>query len=160
MSVLMPLSWLARVGSLCFNLLLTFPSVVRILSSQVISFQTLCYAPFPRFPWSSLLPFPSYFKLHNLLYLRVDISKDDTTRPPKRALNYQILDLHSNTHPIPKNVSQHPIDQSHPTYHPDNTTLHYLQPHLIHNGKFLCFTTVQQNWSNTTLIKFPLMLQR
>ena len=78
MSVLMPLSWLARVGSLCFNLLLTFPSVVRILSSQVISFQTLCYAPFPRFPWSSLLPFPSYFKLHNLLYFWELISQKMT----------------------------------------------------------------------------------
>ena len=156
----MALSWLTRVGNFCFNSLLPFLLIVCILSSQAISFQILFCTSFPRFPWSTLLPFPSYFKLHNLMYLRGNISMDDMTVPLKTALNYQILDLHSNTHPIPKNVNQHPTDQSHPTHHPDHAVLHHSQAHLIHNSKFLCFTTVQQNWSNATLINLPLLLQR
>ena len=83
----MPLSWLAGVGNFCFNSLSPFLSIVRILSCQVISFQIL-HALFSRFPWSTLLPFPSYFKLHNLTYAGVDISKDDMTIPPQTALNY------------------------------------------------------------------------
>ena len=40
--------------------------------------------------------------------------------------------------------------------HIDHTMLHPMQPHLICNSKFPCFTTVQQNWSNTTHINLPL----
>ena len=157
-SVLMPLSRLARVGNFCSNLLLPFPSILHILSSQVILFQILLYALFPRFPWSTLLPFPSCFNFHNLTYLGTDVSTHDMTIPPQMALNY-ILDLRNNTHPITKNISQYPINQSHPTHHPDHTTLLPMQPHL-RNSKFPQFTKVQQNWSNTTLINLPLLLQR
>ena len=34
--------------------------------------------------------------------------------PSQTALNYHILNLHNNTHPITKNISRHPINQSHP----------------------------------------------
>ena len=152
--VLMPLCRLARVGNFGFNSLSPFLSIVRILSSQVISFQILLYTLFPQFIWSTLLPFPSYFKLHNLMYLGVDVSTDDMTVPPQTTLNYNILDLHNNTHPIPKN-----IDQSKPTHHPDHTTLHPTQPCLIRNSKFPRFTTVQQNWSYATSINLPPLRQ-
>ena len=108
----------------------------------------------------TLLPFHSYFKLHNLTYLGVDISKDGMIIQLQIALHYHIFDIHNNTHPISKNISQHPIDQSHPTYHHDHTMLYLMQPHLICNNKFPGFTTVQQNWPNTTLINFPPFLQR
>ena len=95
--VLMPLSWLARVGNFCFNLLSPFLSIVPILSSQAISFQILLYTLFPRFPGLTLLPFPIYFKLHNVTYLGVDVSMDDMTIPSQMALNYRIFDLHNKT---------------------------------------------------------------
>ena len=152
----MPLSRLAGVGNFCFNSLSLFLSIVRILSSQAISFQILLYALFPRFPWSTLLPFPSYFKLHNLTYLGVDVSTDDMTVPPQTTLNYHIFDLHNNTHHISKNTSRQPIDQSHPTHHPDHTTIHPTQPRLIRISKFPRFTIVQQNRPNTTMINLPL----
>ena len=113
-SVLMPLSRMTGVGNFWFNLLLPFLSIVRILSSQAISHQILLYAFFPQIPWSTFLPFPSYFNFHNLTYCRVDVSADDMTIPSQTALNYHIFDLHNNTHPIPKNISRHPIGQSHP----------------------------------------------
>ena len=81
-SILMPLSWLARVGNFCFNLLSPFLSIISILSSQAILFPILLYALFPQFPWSTLLPLPSYFKFHNLTCLEVDVSTDDMTIPP------------------------------------------------------------------------------
>ena len=146
--VLMPLSWLAGVGNFCFNAPSSFLSIVRILSSQAISFQILLYALFPRFPWSTLLSFPSYFNFHNLTYLGIDVSTHDMTIPPQTDLNYDILDLRNNSHPITKSVSRHPINKPHPTHHPDHTTLHPTQPRLIGNSKFPRFTTVQQNWSN------------
>ena len=34
------------------------------------------------------------------------------------------------------------------------------QPHLICHSNFPCFTTVQQTWSNTTLINLPPLLRR
>ena len=34
--------------------------------------------------------------------------------------------------------------------HIDHIMLHPMQPRLICNSKFSCFTTAQQNWSNTT----------
>ena len=139
----MPLSRLAGVGNFCFNMLLPFHSIVRIPSSQGISFQIVFYAFFPRFPWSTLLSFPWYFMLHDLTYLGADISTDDRTIPPLTSLNYEIFDRHDNTHPIPKNISRHPINQPHFTHHPDHKTLHPTQPHFIRNSKFLRFTTKQ-----------------
>ena len=158
--VLMPLSHLARVGNFFFNLLSPFLLIIHIFSSQAISFQILLYALFPQFPWLTLLPYPSYFKLHNLTYLEVDVLTNDLTIPPQTVLHYHIFDLQNNTHPILKNISQHPINQPHPTHHPDHTMLHPTQPHLIQSSQFLCFTTAQQNGSNTTLINLPLFLQR
>ena len=141
----MPLSRLIGFGKFCFNSLLQFMPIARILSSQAISFQIL-YTLFPRFPLSVLLPFPSYFSFHNLTYLGTDVSTHDMTIPPQTALDY-ILNLHNNTHPITK---------SHPT-HPDLTTHHPTQPCLIRNSKFPRFTTVQQSWSNTALTNlFPI----
>ena len=154
-SVLMPL-----LSNFCSNLLSLFLSIGCILSSQAILLQILLYALFPRFPWSTLLPFSSYFNFHNLTYLGNDVSIHDMTILLQMALNYHILNLHNSTHPITNNISQHPINQSHPTHHPDHTMLHPMQPHLIRNSKFPCFTTVQQNWSNTTVINLPLLLQR
>ena len=131
----MSLSGLAGVVNFCFNSLSPFPSIVRFLSSQAILSQIALYAFFPRFPQSTLLPFPSYFKLDNLTYLAVDIMTDDMTIPQQTALNYHIFDLHNNTHPILKNISHH-------AHHPDHTR----------------FRIIQQNWSNTTLINLlPLL---
>ena len=138
----MPLSRLARVGNFCFNMLLPFQSIVRILSSQAISFQFFLYALFPQFPWLTLLSFPWYFKLHDLTYLGADISTNAMTIPLQKSMNYEIFDRHDNTQPIPKNISRHPINQPHSTHHPDHTTLHLTQPHFIRNSKFLRFVTV------------------
>ena len=154
----MPLSWLCGVDNFCFNLLLPFLSIIRILSSQAMSFQILLCALFPRFPWS-ILPFSSYFNFHNLTYLGTGVSTHDMTIPQQMVLNY-ILDLHSNSHPIMKNISRHPINHSHPTHHPDHMMLHPMQPPLIRNSKFPRFTTLQQNCSNTTLIDILPLLQR
>ena len=129
----MPLSRPAAVSNFCSNSLSPFLSIVRILSSQAILFQILLYALFPRFPWSSLLPFPSYFNFQILTYLGIDISTHDMTIPPQTAFSDHILNLHNNTHPITKSISQHPINQSHPTHNPDHTTLHPTQPRLIRN---------------------------
>ena len=136
----MPLSRLAGVRNFCFNSLSLFLSIVRILSSQAIYFQTLLYAFFQRLPWSTLLPFPSYFKLHNLTYLGIDVSTHDMTIPPQ-TLDNHILNLHKNTQHIPKNIKGHPINQSHPTHNPDHKTLHPTQPRLIRNSKFHNSTT-------------------
>ena len=112
----MQLSQLAGVNSFCSNLLSLFLSIVRILFSEAILFQILLYALFPQFTWSTLLPFPSHFDFHNLTYLGVDVSTHDRTIPRQTALNYYILNLHSNIHSITKNISQHPLNQSHPTF--------------------------------------------
>ena len=143
MPILMPLSWLAGCRNFCSNLLLPFLLIICILSSQAIPVQILLYTLFPWFPWAVLL-FPSYFNFHNLTYLGINVSMHGMTIPLYKALNYDILNLHNNTHPITKNISQHHINQSHPT-HPDHTTLHPRQPCLICNSKFLQYTTVQQN---------------
>ena len=156
----MPLSRLAGVINFCSNSLSQFLSIARILCSQAISFQILLYSFFPRFPWSTLLPFPSYFNFHNFTYLGIDVSTHDMTIPPQTALNYHFLNLHSNTQLITNSISRQPINQPHPTHHPDHTTLHPTQPRLIRNSKFPRFTTVQQNWSNTMLINLPSLLQR
>ena len=100
--VLMPLSWLARVGNFCFNLLSPFLSIVRILSSQAIPFQILLYTLFPRFPGLALLPFPIYFKLHNLTYLGVDVSTNDMTIPPQDGFELSYLWSSQQNPPYPK----------------------------------------------------------
>ena len=102
----MPLSQLAGVSNFCCFSLSKFLSSVRALSSQAISFRILLYALFPRFPWSTLLLFPSYFNFHNFTYLGIDVSMHDMTIPLQTALNYYIHNLHNNTHPITKNISQ------------------------------------------------------
>ena len=127
----MPLSRLPGVGDFCSNLLSPFLPIVCILSSQTISFQILLHALFPQFPWLTLLPISSYFSFHNLMYLVIDVSTHDMTIPPQTALNYHILDLHNNTHPIMKNISRHPINQSYPTHNPDHSTLHPMQSELL-----------------------------
>ena len=48
----------------------------------------------------------------------------DMIIPPQATLNYHILNIQNNTHPILKNISRHPINQSHLKHHPDHTTLH------------------------------------
>ena len=90
----------------------------------------------------------------------IDISMHDMTIPPQMALSFHLHNLHNNTQSLRKNIIWHPINKSHPTYHPDHTILHPMQPRIIRNRKFPLFTTVQQNWSNTTLVKLPLLFQR
>ena len=68
-------------------------------------------------PTISLVNSSSYFQLFQL--------------PPQTALNYHILDLHNNTHPIMKNISRHSINQSYPTHNPDHSTLHPMQSELL-----------------------------
>ena len=136
--------YMKRVGNICFNLLSPFLSIVWILSSQAILFQILLHVHFPRLPWSTLLPFPIYFKFHQPTYLRVDVSMDDLTIPPQTALNYHIFDLYSKSHPIPKNISRRPINQSYPT-HPTNTPCNSLNFFHTTNSCtrcpwFWCFT--------------------
>ena len=92
-SVLMALYWLIRFGNFCFNSLSPFLFILHILGFHTMSFQFL------RFPSLFLLPFRSYFKLHNLTYFGTDVSMDDMTVPPQTTLNYHIFDLHNNTHP-------------------------------------------------------------
>ena len=145
----MPLSRLAGVSNFCPNLLSPFLSIVRILSSQAMSFQILLCALVLRFPWSTFFPLPSYFNFHNFKYLGIDVSTHDMTMLP------QTTNLYSNTHPITENTSRHSINLSHPTHHPDHTRLDPTQPRLILNSKFPRFTIAQQNWSNTTLINLP-----
>ena len=145
-------SRLPRIRYFCTNSLLPFPSIVRILSSRAISFQILLYVLFPRFPWLTLLPSSSYFNFHNLTYLGIDVSTDDMIITPQTTLNYYNLNLHNTAHPIPKNISRHPINQSLPTHNPDHMTLHHTQPFFIRNSKSSHFRTVQQNWSNRTRI--------
>lgn len=108
-SVLMPLSWLTGAGNFCFKFFWPFFSIAPMLFFQVTSFQIFLYALFSRFPWSNLLPFTSYSKLHKLHVLT-----DDMTIPLQAALHYHILGIHNDTHPISKNISRDPIDQPHP----------------------------------------------
>ena len=106
-SILMPLTRLAGVSNFCSNSFLPFPSIVRILSSQANSFEILLYAIIPRFPWSTLLPFPSYFNFYNLTYLGIDVSTHDMTIPP------------------------HQSSQQHPSYHKEHqsTSCQPVSPH-------------------------------
>ena len=135
MSALMPLFWLAGVSNFCSNLLLSFLSIVCILSFQPISFQILLYAIFPQFPRLTLLPFPSYFNFHKLTYFGIYVSMHDMTITLQAALNDHILNLYNNTHPITKNISWQTINQSYPSHQPDYTTFHLTQPHLTVSSK-------------------------
>ena len=47
-----------------------------------------------------------------------------------------------------------------PAHHHDHTMLYPMQPCLIRKSKVPRFTSVQQNWSNTTLINLPSLLQK
>ena len=124
--------------SLYFALAIFFNRRHPLCSSHIVP------NPLHLFPTISLvdLHFPSYFNFSNLTYLRIDVFTHDMTIPPKMVLNYHILDLHNNIHPITKNISWHPINQSYPT-RPDHSTLYPMQPCLIQNNKFPCFTTIQ-----------------
>ena len=51
----------------------------------------------------------SYFKLHNLLYLAVDVLTDDMTIPLQTTLNYHIFDLCNNTHITPDKHQSTPV---------------------------------------------------
>ena len=93
-SVLMRLSRLAGTGNFGSSSLSPFLSIVLILPSQAVSFQIFLYAFFPDFPWSTLLTFPCYFKIHNLTYLW--ISTHYMTIPLQTALSY------------PRSSQQHP----------------------------------------------------
>ena len=104
-SVLIPLSQLAGAGNFCFKSLPPFLLTACILSFQAISLQILLYALFPQFSWSILLPFPGYFKLHNLMYLGVDVWTDDMTMPRQTVLNYHIFYLVNNSQPVLTNIS-------------------------------------------------------
>ena len=119
----MPLSQLAVVSNFCSNSLPPFLLIIRILSSEAILLQILLYTLFTRFPWVTLHLFPSNFSLHNLMYLGIDVSTHDITIPPQMAFSYHIINLHSNAYLITKDISWHPINQSHPT-HLDHTMLH------------------------------------
>ena len=103
--VLIPLSQLAGAGNFCFKSLPQFLLITCILSFQAISLQILLYALFPQFSWSILLPFPGYFKLHNLMYLGVDVWTDDMTMPRQTVSNYHIFYLLNNTQPVLTNIS-------------------------------------------------------
>ena len=96
-SILMPLFRLARVSNFCSDLVWPLHSIIRILPFEAISFEIFLYALFPRFPWSTLLPFHNYFNFHNLTYLGIDVSTPDMTIALQTALNYHILNLHNNT---------------------------------------------------------------
>ena len=120
-------------------------------SPQVISFQILLGQPFFLF-----LVISSSI---NLLIWELMSRQIIMTMSPQTTLHYHIHNLH-NTQIIPKNISRHPTDQSHPKHHHDHKTLHPTQPCLIRNSNFPCFKTVQQNWSNATLIDLLPLLQR
>ena len=142
-SVLLPLSRLTGLGNFCFSLLSPFLSIVRILSSQATSFQILLYALFPRFLWSTLLPFPSYFKL---ITSRIwELMSQRMTRPYQhRRLSLIMSSIFTRT----STLSSWSYDAL-PS-----------QPHLIGNSKFAHFTIIQQNWSNTTLVNLPRLVQK
>ena len=92
---------LSRLGQVvlivCSDSLFPFFSIVCIFSSQAIAFQILLYTLFPRFPWSTLLPFPRYFNFHNLAYLGT-LSMHNMIILPETALNFHFLNLCTNFH--------------------------------------------------------------
>ena len=122
-SVLMPLSWLAGIA--------IFGSFCQLCASFLLN--GYFSRSFFMHSLSTLLSFPSYLKLHNLMYLGVDVLTDDTIIQTYTTLNY-MLDLHSNTDPILENISQHSVDQPHPKHHTDHATPHPMQLHLIRHS--------------------------
>ena len=143
-SVLMSLSRSAGVENFCFNWLLPFFWIVCIISSQATLFQILLYALFSQFPFSTLLPFLRSFNLHSFTYLRVDVSTNTLTIPLRTV--WIIISSTSQQHPIPRKISRHPIDQSHPT-HSDHATPHPTHLHVLtfHN-KTVQQSGVTQHW--------------
>ena len=119
--VLMLLSQLAEVSNVSSTSLSPF-FWSYVSSSQARSFQVRLYPLFARLPLLTLLSFSSYFNFHNSPYLGLDVSMHDETKTLQMALHYHVSNLRNNTHPIMKNISQHPINQSHPTHHPCNLT--------------------------------------
>ena len=149
MSVLKPLSRLAGVGNFCFKLLSPFRSIVCILSSQAISFQIILYALFPQFPWSTSFLYPV---ISSSITSRIwELMSRRMTWPYHRRRFCIIVSLIFTTTPT---------HLSHPIHHPDHTTLQPSKARLIRNSKFPRFKTVQQHWSNTTLINLPPLVQR
>ena len=133
----MPLSRLAWVSNFC---------IVGILSSQAISFQIFLYALFHTISlvdpssFSQLFQLPQPYVFGNWC---LHAWRDHTTGD-----GFELSYLQSQQHPpYYEEHCWHPINQSHPTYHPDHTTLYPTQSRVIRNNKFPCFTTVQQNWS-------------
>ena len=110
-----------------WQIFLSFPLTISLDHTHPVfsnhMFQILLYAVLPQFLRLTFLLFPSYFKLHNLTCLDVDVSTDDMTIPLQTALSYHVFNLHNNTYPIPKNISCHLIDQYHPKHHPGCSAL-------------------------------------
>ena len=111
---------------LWFALAISFDRTHPLFSSHTVP--NLALRSLPTISLVDPLPFLSYSKFHNLTYLGIDVSTHDMTKPPQTALNYHILNLHNNTHPITKNISRHTINQFHLTHHPDHATLQPTQP--------------------------------
>ena len=84
-------------------LAVSFEHTHPLLSSHIVpntSLRTL-----PMISCWTLLPFPSYFKFHNVTYLRIDDSTHNLTIPPHMAWTYYILNLQNNMHTTTKNIS-------------------------------------------------------
>ena len=136
-------SRLAGVDIFCFNLHSPFLSIVLIFTFQAILFQILL-SLFQMHSSHDFLdqPFFLFQVISGSITSRICylMSRRMASLCHHRRLCFIIFDLHNNTHPIPKNISQHFIDQSHATYLPYHTTLHVTQPCLIRNCKFRRFT--------------------
>ena len=134
MAVLILLSHITGASNFCSNLFLPFLSTVRILSSEAILFQIHLHALFPRFPWSTLLYFPSCFNIHNLMIWELMF--------PRMASSYHLRQLwiissiFTTTPTLSRGTSVDTLSTSHPTHHSDHTTLHLTKPRLICNSKF------------------------
>ena len=116
--ILMPVFQLSSVGL----------AIVALICSCHFSLLDGSYPPKPyysrsffmhsscNFPWLTFLPFPCYFKLHNLKYVANDVLIDYMTIHCRQfCIISLIFATTHNTNPISKNIIQHPINQSHPT---------------------------------------------
>ena len=159
--VLIPLSRLAGVGSFCFNLFSPFWSYASSL------LKPYCSKSFFTDSSHDFLGWPFFLFPVNSTYITSRIWKLMSPRMTwllNRKWRWIIISWIFTTtstqcHPVTKNITRHPINQSHPA-HPDHATLHPTQPHLICSSEFPRFTAVQQNWSNATLINIAPLLQR
>ena len=100
-SVLISLFRLTEVSNFCSNSLSPFLLMVHILSSQAISFQ-IFFNHSSTISFSTLIPFPSYFNFHNLMYLGTNIFTHDMIIPSQTALNYHIARSSTLHSPYPK----------------------------------------------------------